>query len=208
MTISAIVGSFSQDTMAFGLQGWPAATEAAEGDGIAMHVDRFDHIVLTVADIDRTCDFYRRACGMEIVTFGNGRKALQFGRQKINLHQAGKEIDPKAARPTAGSGDFCLITSVPIEAVKRHLEASGFVIEEGIVDRTGAVGPIRSIYLRDPDMNLVEISCSTSSGDSGSTSSDPAIIDEAHVTATTPSLDIAVLPGDGIGRAGASAHPP
>ncbi|MEH3118855.1 MAG: VOC family protein [Methylorubrum populi] len=124
-----------------------------------MHIDRFDHMVLTVADVDKTCDFYGRACGMEVVTFGNGRKALRFGNQKINLHQVGHEIDPKAFRPTPGSADFCLITPVPVEMVKQHLESLGLVIEEGgIVDRTGADGPIRSVYIRDPDRNLVEIS--------------------------------------------------
>jgi catechol 2,3-dioxygenase-like lactoylglutathione lyase family enzyme len=123
-----------------------------------MHIDRFDHVVLTVLDIEATCKFYERACGMQVETFGNGRKALKFGQQKINLHQVGKEIKPYAQHPTRGSADFCMITSVPVEDVMNHLKANGIAIEEGIVDRTGAMGPIRSVYIRDPDQNLVEIS--------------------------------------------------
>jgi catechol 2,3-dioxygenase-like lactoylglutathione lyase family enzyme len=130
---------------------------AAEGKG-KMRIDRLDHLVLTVLDIEATCKFYETACGMEVETFGKGRKALKFGQQKINPHLAGKEIDPKAAHPTRGSGDFCLITSVPVEEVVEHLKANGIKIEEGIVDRTGAMGKIRSVYIRDPDQNLVEIS--------------------------------------------------
>lgn len=122
-----------------------------------MRIDRIDHFVLTVRDIGRSCDFYSRALGMQVVEFGNGRKALAFGRQKINLHQAGREIEPKAERPTPGSGDFCVITELPLEAVMRHLQANGVALEDGPVPRTGAIGPIRSLYLRDPDNNLVEI---------------------------------------------------
>ncbi len=122
-----------------------------------MLIDRLDHFVLTVADIDATCAFYERALGMTVVTFGSGRKALAFGRQKINLHQAGREFEPKALRPTPGSGDFCLIAKTPLDAVVTHLVACGVAIEEGPVERTGATGPIRSIYLRDPDRNLIEI---------------------------------------------------
>lgn len=123
-----------------------------------MQISRVDHFVLTVRDIARTCDFYRRGLGMEVVEFGQGRKALAFGQQKINLHEAGHEIEPKALRPTPGSGDFCLITDLPLEAVQRHLAAEGIALEDGPVTRTGAIGPIRSLYLRDPDDNLVEIS--------------------------------------------------
>ncbi len=121
-------------------------------------IARIDHFVLTVASIDRTCDFYQRVLGMGVVTFGAGRKALSFGGQKINLHEVGKEFEPKAQRPTAGSGDFCLITETPLEDVVAHITAQGVEIEEGPVPRTGATGPIRSVYFRDPDGNLVEVS--------------------------------------------------
>jgi len=121
-------------------------------------ISRIDHFVLTVASIATTCDFYSRVLGMEVVTFAGGRKALAFGNQKINLHEAGREFDPKARRPTAGSGDFCLITETPLDAVVAHLAAQKIPIEDGPVDRTGATGPIRSVYLRDPDGNLVEVS--------------------------------------------------
>ncbi len=120
-------------------------------------VDHLDHLVLTVADIDATVAFYTSALGMELVTFGS-RKALRFGAQKINLHQAGREFEPKAAHPTPGSADLCLITKAPLEQVISHLETKGFAIELGPVERTGAVSEIRSIYLRDPDSNLIEIS--------------------------------------------------
>lgn len=123
-----------------------------------MVIERLDHFVLTVRDIEKTCDFYSRILGMEVVTFGQGRKALKFGRQKINLHQFGREFEPKAAAPAPGSADFCLITEVPIPKVVEDLRACGVRIEEGPVQRTGAVGPIMSVYIRDPDDNLVEIS--------------------------------------------------
>lgn len=123
-----------------------------------MMIDRIDHFVLTVASIDATCEFYSKILGMEVTEFAGGRKALSFGAQKINLHQHGKELEPKARRPTPGSGDFCLITRTPMTQVVAHLEACGIKIEEGIVPRTGATGPIKSVYLRDPDDNLVEIS--------------------------------------------------
>ncbi len=124
----------------------------------ALRIDRIDHFVLTVRDIDATCDFYARVLGMEVVTFAGGRKALVFGAQKINLHPAGREYEPKADRPTPGSGDFCLIAAVPLDDVVAHLRACGVAIEQGPVDRTGATGPIRSVYFRDPDRNLVEVS--------------------------------------------------
>ena len=120
-------------------------------------IDHLDHLVLTVADIDATVAFYSSALGMEVVTFGN-RKALRFGEQKINLHQAGNEFEPKAAHPTPGSGDLCFITKTPIEEVISHLKALHHAIEDRPVERTGALGTIRSIYLRDPDFNLIEIS--------------------------------------------------
>lgn len=121
-------------------------------------INRLDHLVLTVADIEATCAFYTGVLGMEVVTFGEGRKALSFGAQKINLHQAGKEFEPKAQHPTPGSADLCFISDTPLDAVAVHLEACGVAIEEGIVPRTGATGPIQSIYIRDPDQNLIEIS--------------------------------------------------
>jgi catechol 2,3-dioxygenase-like lactoylglutathione lyase family enzyme len=123
-----------------------------------MNIVRIDHVVLTVRDIELTCDFYRRTLGMEVVTFAEGRKALMFGQQKFNLHQAGKEFEPKADKPTVGSADFCLITSVPIAQVIEHLLHCGVQILEGPVARTGATGAIVSVYFRDPDANLVELS--------------------------------------------------
>ncbi|HEY9659566.1 MAG TPA: VOC family protein [Allocoleopsis sp.] len=124
----------------------------------AMQVDRLDHLVLTVQNIETTCQFYSTVLGMEVITFGNERKALKFGQQKLNLHEAGKEFEPKALHPTSGSADLCFITSIPLEQVLEHLHACNVAIESGIVQRTGAVGAIVSIYIRDPDGNLLEIS--------------------------------------------------
>jgi catechol 2,3-dioxygenase-like lactoylglutathione lyase family enzyme len=121
-------------------------------------IDRVDHFVLTVASVDKTIAFYARVLGMSAVTFGEGRKALAFGRNKINLHEVGKEFEPKAKRPTAGSGDFCLIADRPLDEVIAHLRREGVEIELGPVPRTGATGPITSVYFRDPDGNLVEVS--------------------------------------------------
>jgi catechol 2,3-dioxygenase-like lactoylglutathione lyase family enzyme len=123
-----------------------------------MMIDRIDHFVLTVADIEATCDFYRAVLGMEVLTFGDGRTALGFGDQKINLHRKGHEFEPKAARPTPGSGDFCLTTGVPLEEIVARLEQHRVAIELGPVARTGARATLRSIYFRDPDGNLVEVS--------------------------------------------------
>ena len=122
-----------------------------------MQILRFDHIVITVADIERSCRFYERVLGMQVVTFAGGRKALAFGEQKINLHQRGKEFEPKAHAPTPGSADLCFITATPITDVLVHLEACGVAVLEGPVARTGAVGPITSVYFRDPDHNLIEV---------------------------------------------------
>jgi catechol 2,3-dioxygenase-like lactoylglutathione lyase family enzyme len=121
-------------------------------------IDRIDHVVLTVFDIERTVDFYSRVLGMEPVTFAGGRRGLSFGRQKLNLHQAGREFEPKALKPAPGTMDFCLVTETPLADVVESLKASGVAIIEGPVDKTGAVGPIRSVYFRDPDGNLVEVS--------------------------------------------------
>lgn len=123
-----------------------------------MQIDHLDHLVLTVADIEATLDFYTRVLGMQVVIFGEGRKALSFGQQKINLHQAGREFEPKAERPTPGSADLCFIVATPVDAVVAHLERQGVTIVEGPVQRTGATGPIRSVYVRDPDLNLIELS--------------------------------------------------
>lgn len=123
-----------------------------------MAIERLDHLVLTVRDVEATCAFYRRVLKMEDVTFGRGRKALRFGAQKINLRPVGRESEPKAARPTPGSADLCFITDEPLDGWITHLRACGVPVIEGPVRRTGALGPIDSIYLRDPDENLLEIS--------------------------------------------------
>jgi catechol 2,3-dioxygenase-like lactoylglutathione lyase family enzyme len=123
-----------------------------------MKINRIDHLVLTVNDIEATCSFYKSVLGMEVVVFGGGRKALSFGAQKINLHEKGKEDEPKASKPTPGSGDLCLITSVPMSEVIAHLNSCGVEIIEGPVRRTGATGSIISVYFRDPDLNLIEVS--------------------------------------------------
>ena len=121
-------------------------------------IDRLDHMVLTVADIDRTCEFYGRVLGMGKVVFAEGRVALAFGQQKINLHPAGNEYDPRAKRPVPGSGDFCLITLTPLADVIAHLKSENVDIIEGPVAKTGATGAMTSVYFRDPDENLVEVS--------------------------------------------------
>jgi len=117
-----------------------------------------DHLVLTVKSIDDTVRFYTEVLGMEIETFAEGRVALKFGSQKINLHQLGSEFEPKADNPTAGPADICLITSMPIHDVLEHVKSKEINIIEGVVPRTGATGPIQSIYFRDPDKNLIEVS--------------------------------------------------
>lgn len=123
-----------------------------------MKIDRIDHIVLTVASIESTCDFYQHVLGFERHSPAGKPTSLRFGRQKINLHQANRTFDPKARHPTAGAADFCLIALEPIEAVVVHLQRHGVAIEKGPVARTGAVGPMDSVYFRDPDGNLVEVS--------------------------------------------------
>lgn len=123
-----------------------------------MKLDSLDHLVLTVRSVETTCKFYSDILGMNVVTFGNGRKALAFGSQKINLHEAGKEFEPKAYRPTPGSADLCFIAETPVNEVVRHLESSKVKIIEGPVKRTGALGQMTSVYFRDPDLNLIEIS--------------------------------------------------
>jgi catechol 2,3-dioxygenase-like lactoylglutathione lyase family enzyme len=124
----------------------------------AAEIVSLDHLVLTVADVDAAVAFYTRVLGMRDVTFGAGRRALAFGSTKINLHQSGAEIAPHAARPTRGSADLCLITSTPLDQVVASLTSQGITVEDGPVPRTGALGPITSVYIRDPDENLIEIS--------------------------------------------------
>jgi len=123
-----------------------------------MKISHLDHFVLTVANIEITCQFYQSALNFEVITFAENRKALQFGNQKINLHQVGKEFEPKAYHPTVGSADLCFIAETPLEEVIKHLQQLNIKIVEGPIQRTGAVGKIVSVYLRDPDQNLIEIS--------------------------------------------------
>ena len=123
-----------------------------------MQISHLDHLVLTVRDIPRSLDFYSRVLGMQPVVFGQGRHALSFGQQKINLHQAGAEFEPKATHPLPGSADVCFIVNDRLDIVIEQLHAQGVKILEGPVMRTGARGPIRSIYLLDPDLNLIELS--------------------------------------------------
>ncbi len=123
-----------------------------------MRVLGLDHLVLTVASIEESCAFYSDVLGMEVVIFGEGRKAVKFGSQKINLHEKGKEFEPKALSPTSGSADICLIIDEKIEQTISELVAKGVEIESGPILRTGAVGPINSVYIRDPDCNLIELS--------------------------------------------------
>jgi catechol 2,3-dioxygenase-like lactoylglutathione lyase family enzyme len=123
-----------------------------------MEIERLDHLVLTVADIERSCEFYTRVLGMEVVHFGEGRTALKFGRQKINLHPADHIPGLVADKPTPGSGDLCFITPTPLTEVTAHLVQCGVPIVAGPGPRAGAIGTIQSVYIRDPDQNLVEIS--------------------------------------------------
>jgi len=123
-----------------------------------MKIDRLDHFVLTVKNIAATCEFYTTTLGMDVITFGDNRKAIAFGSQKINLHEAGMEFEPKAHHPTPGSADLCFITSIPLADVIEHLHACGVTIIEGPVGRSGATGQILSVYFRDPDLNLIEVS--------------------------------------------------
>jgi catechol 2,3-dioxygenase-like lactoylglutathione lyase family enzyme len=123
-----------------------------------MKIDSIDHVVFTVKDINATCDFYAKVLGMETVTFGEGRKALAFGSQKINLQQLGRESTLIAEKPTPGSADICFVTSVPVSDVIVHLNSCGVRLIGGPVERNGARGLMMSVYFRDPDLNLVEVS--------------------------------------------------
>ncbi|XP_028271319.1 glyoxalase domain-containing protein 5 [Parambassis ranga] len=123
-----------------------------------IELSHLDHLVLTVKSVPNTVTFYTTVLGMEVITFKGNRKALGFGKQKFNLHQLGQEFEPKAKHPTSGSADLCLITKTPLDTVAAHLKVCGVSIEEGPVERTGAVGTITSLYFRDPDHNLIEVS--------------------------------------------------
>ncbi|WP_416467949.1 VOC family protein [Pseudomonas sp. LFS044] len=121
-------------------------------------IDHLDHLVLTTVDVQACTDFYTRVMGMQLETFGAGRLAFRYGNQKINVHVRGHEFEPKAHLPVPGALDLCFIASVSLEAVIAHLEQAQWPIIEGPVKRTGATGPILSVYVRDPDLNLIEIS--------------------------------------------------
>ena len=123
-----------------------------------MKIDSIDHVVLTVKDIEKTCEFYSKVMGMGIVAFGEGRKALTFGTQKINLQRVGRESTLIADKPTSGSGDICLVTSLSLADVVAHLNSCGVKLIGGPVERNGARGLMMSVYFRDPDMNLIEVS--------------------------------------------------
>jgi catechol 2,3-dioxygenase-like lactoylglutathione lyase family enzyme len=129
-----------------------------ESGGNSMNIERLDHLVLTVKDLDITAQFYSEVLGMKIIRFAGDRLALQFGNQKINLHLYGKEIEPKAQTPVPGSSDLCFIAGMPVEQVLLHLQKCGVPLEAGPVPRTGALGEIKSVYFRDPDLNLIEVS--------------------------------------------------
>ncbi len=123
-----------------------------------MKILSLDHLVLTVRNVDASVDFYTNVLGMELCVFGNNRKALSFGAQKINLHQFTREFEPKADSPTPGSADLCFLTRTPMIEVISELQSKQVEIIEGPVQRTGAAGPILSVYFRDPDQNLIEVS--------------------------------------------------
>ena len=122
-----------------------------------MYITKLDHLVLTVKDIHATILFYTTVLGMKQVNFAENRQALQFGNQKMNLHQQGDEIKPRAAQPTPGSADLCFITDIPLDQVIDHVHSCGVAILAGPVQRTGATTTLQSIYLRDPDDNLIEV---------------------------------------------------
>jgi catechol 2,3-dioxygenase-like lactoylglutathione lyase family enzyme len=123
-----------------------------------MQINRIDHLVITVADIERTVDFYQRVLGMQRIEFAGGRIALRCGAQKINLHQLGSEFEPKAQQVRAGSADLCFIADTPINVALEQFREQGVDIIDGPIERSGANGAIVSLYLRDPDGNLIEIS--------------------------------------------------
>ena len=122
-----------------------------------MKISKIDHLVLTVKDLKKTTSFYVSVMGMKKDVLANGRVTLKYGSQKINLHELGKEFEPKAKKPTPGSADLCFITQTPLNEAMAHVKRCGIEIIEGPVERTGANGPIRSFYFRDPDLNLIEV---------------------------------------------------
>jgi catechol 2,3-dioxygenase-like lactoylglutathione lyase family enzyme len=121
-------------------------------------IDHLDHLVLTTLDRAACVDFYTRVLGMAVETFGGGRLALRFNKQKINIHERGREFEPKAHLPVPGALDLCFIADRPLDAVIAHLRSCSWPIIEGPVERTGATAKLRSVYVRDPDLNLIEIS--------------------------------------------------
>lgn len=123
-----------------------------------MKIEQLDHLVLTVRDLEATILFYTRVMGMTEVSFGEGRKALAFGQQKINLHVAGHEFEPKADQPTPGSADLCFISHTPMDDILAHLQAQDVQALMPPDYRTGATGKLLSVYFRDPDHNLIEVS--------------------------------------------------
>ena len=122
-----------------------------------MKITGLDQMVLTVGDMERSCDFYRKVLGLDVAIFEGGRRALTFGRQKINLHQAGEEIKPNAPAAAPGTGDICFVTETPIDEVVETLNIFLVEIVHGPVPQNGACGAMRSVYFRDPDGNLVEV---------------------------------------------------
>ncbi|KAK1172884.1 glyoxalase domain-containing protein 5-like [Acipenser oxyrinchus oxyrinchus] len=158
MTSSSVQRQFPPHWKTPVASSWLSAFQFYSSSRPPLQIQGLDHLVLTVRSIEETTGFYSKVLGMEVVTFKGNRKALSFGNQKFNLHEAGKEFEPKALLPTPGSIDLCLVTETPIAEVIDHLKACDVAVEEGPVLRTGAVGPISSVYFRDPDGNLVEVS--------------------------------------------------
>lgn len=122
-----------------------------------MKISKLDHLVLTVKEIEKTIPFYEAVLSMKKEVFGQGRVALKFGAQKINLHEVGSEFEPKADKPTSGSADLCFITTTPLNEAMEHVQNCGVELIEGPVERTGANGSLLSFYFRDPDNNLIEV---------------------------------------------------